>query len=177
MKNKIGFFGGCFNPVTNAHLNLIKDVILRENLDKVYFVPMGDLYPKKGLVLLKHRIKMLENVLANEPQIDILNISNNDKKMCAIDSFRVIEEMFPEAEKFFIMGSDNFAQISKWKESEELLQNYKYIILDREKGNTKDVSSSLVRTKINRGENVEDLVPKEIIEYIEKNNLYRGEQK
>ena len=23
---KIGFFGGCFNPITNAHVNLIKRV-------------------------------------------------------------------------------------------------------------------------------------------------------
>ena len=171
---KIGFFGGCFNPVTNAHLSLIKDVIFRENLDKVYFVPMGDLYPKKGLISLNHRIKMLKIVLENEPQIDILNISNNDKKMCAIDSFRVIEEIFPEAEKFFIMGSDNFAKMSKWKNAEELIKNYQYIILDRENANTKDISSSLVRDKINRGEDAEELVPKEIIEYIKQNNLYRG---
>ena len=47
---KIGFFGGCFNPVTKAHVELIREVIEKENLDKVYFVPMGDFYENQDLI-------------------------------------------------------------------------------------------------------------------------------
>lgn len=43
---RIGFFGGCFNPPTIAHIELIENTIKENNLDKVYFVPMGDQYPK-----------------------------------------------------------------------------------------------------------------------------------
>ena len=39
---KIGFFGGCFNPPTNAHIALAKEAIIQSKLDKVIFVPMGD---------------------------------------------------------------------------------------------------------------------------------------
>ncbi len=45
-KKKLGFFGGSFNPVTIAHINLIKKAIKEFNLDKVYFIPMNDYYKK-----------------------------------------------------------------------------------------------------------------------------------
>ena len=173
MKERIGFFGGCFNPVTKAHVSLIKDVIKKNDLDKVYFVPMGDLYSKEDLIPAKHRIAMLEFALQNEDKMEVLNISNNNSKMSAIDSFKIIDEKFKNCERFFIMGSDNYKKIHTWKESEKLLCNYKYIVLDRENGNTKDISASLVREKIKIDEISNDLISEQVIQYIKNNNLYR----
>lgn len=173
MKNKLGFFGGCFNPLTNAHLNLIKDIINSEKLDKVYFVPMGDMYIKKDLISIEHRLNMLNLVFQNEEKMEILNISNNKKKTNAIDTFKIIDEKFYDCERYFIMGSDNYKNIDKWEKSEDLLKNYNYIILDRERGNTKDISSSIVRNKIKLGENIKEYVPAEVEKYIKENNLYK----
>jgi len=173
MKNRIGFFGGCFNPVTNAHLQLIEKVIKQENLDKVYFVPMGDLYEKKELISLTHRIKMLELAFENQDKMEILNISNTNQKTSAIDTFQIIDEKFPEAERFFIMGSDNFEKMKTWKNSEELMEKYQYIVLDRKKGDFKNISSSLVREKQKRGEMIGNLVPEQILTYIEQMKLYK----
>lgn len=173
MRNRIGFFGGCFNPVTNAHLQLIEKVLEKEKLEKVYFVPMGDLYAKKELISLSHRIKMLELAFGNQDKMQILNISNTNQKTSAIDTFQIIDEKFSEAERFFIMGSDNFEKIKTWKNAEELTQKYQYIVLDREKGDMKHISSTLVREKIKQGKKVEDLIPKQVFEYIEQMKLYK----
>ena len=132
---KIGFFGGSFNPPTNGHINLAKKAISECNLDKVIFVPMGDLYEKKNLVSAKHRFNMLkiaclsDNV--NNFEVSDLEIKEK-KRLFAIEAFRIIEKKYPEAEKFFIMGADNFINILNWKESEELLNKYKYIVFERE---------------------------------------------
>ena len=170
---KLGFFGGCFNPVTNAHISLIKDAIEKEKLSKVYFVPMGDLYYKDDLIPVKHRIEMLNLAIKDERKMDILEISNKNSKMSAIDSFRIIDQKFHNCERFFIMGSDNYKKITTWKESEELLHNYKYIVLDRENGNAKDISASLVREKIKCNEISNNLIPLQVLQYIKNNNLYR----
>ena len=85
----------------------------------------------------------------------------------------MIDEKFPEAERFFIMGSDNFEKIMTWKNAEELMKKYQYIVLDRKKGDMKDVSSSLVREKLKRGETIENLVPEQILMYIEQMKLYK----
>ena len=36
---KIGFFGGCFNPPTIAHIELAKKAIEIAGLDKLIFIP------------------------------------------------------------------------------------------------------------------------------------------
>ena len=47
---KIGFFGGSFNPPTYAHLEVAKTALRQLNLDKVFFVPVGNLYNKPDLI-------------------------------------------------------------------------------------------------------------------------------
>lgn len=173
MKSKIGFFGGCFNPVTNAHLNLIRDVIESENLEKVYFVPMGEFYKKEGLLPFSVRAEMLKIAFEKEDKMDILEVSNTNNKMCAIDTFKIIDKMFPDVERFFIMGSDNYKKLSTWKNSEELIKKYKYIVLDRENGDLKDISSTLIRQKIKNNERIEELLPAQVIKYIEQKKLYK----
>lgn len=37
---RLGFFGGSFNPPTNAHIDLAKKALKECKLDKVIFVPI-----------------------------------------------------------------------------------------------------------------------------------------
>ncbi len=175
-KEKIGFFGGSFNPVTNAHIKLIKSVIIKEKLDKVYFVPMGNLYEKQGLIDFKHRKNMIKLAIENEEKIDILDFLNDiNHKMYAIDTFKLIDEKFKNADRYFIMGTDNYDKITNWKDAEALKDNYKYIVLDRKtESDTKEISSTIVRNKIINKESIEDLVPNKVKSYIYKNNLYNS---
>lgn len=165
---RFGFFGGCFNPPTIAHIELIEKAIKDKNLDMVYFVPMGDLYKKENLIPAFHRVNMLK--IAMKEKMDILNISIDSKKdLKAIDTFRIIEKEFNKSDNYFIMGSDNFENIKFWKDSEELLKNYKYIVLNRED----DISSSRVREKIKNNEDVSQFIYKDVEQYILENKLYQ----
>lgn len=165
---KLGFFGGCFNPPTIAHIELVEKVIKEHNLEKVYFVPMGDLYKKENLIPAFHRINMLK--IAMKDNMDILTISVDSKKeLQAIDTFKIIEKKFKDSENYFIMGSDNYEKIGTWKNSEELLKNYEYIILKRES----NISSSLAREKIKNGNSAEEFIYKDVEEYILENKLYK----
>lgn len=196
---RLGFFGGCFNPPTIAHIKLIEMAINEANLDKAYFVPMGDLYEKSELESSKHRINMLKLAVKNSifaDKLDILDFEANSKeRMYAIDSFKIIENTFKESENFFIMGSDNFEKIKNWKSSAELLKNYNYIILDRQNinssnenklnktsanviiiksiDNLKAVSSSLIRKNIKEKKSLEALISKDVETYILENKLYK----
>ena len=49
---KIGFFGGGFNPISNVHINIAENLVMDNYIDKVMFVPVGDLYNKKGLIVI-----------------------------------------------------------------------------------------------------------------------------
>ena len=169
MKN-VGFFGGCFNPPTIAHIDLIEQAIQEYNLDKVYFVPMGDLYKKETLIPAFHRVNMLKLAIKFHPKLEILLTSVNSKKQLqAIDTFKIIQAEFSKTNNFFIMGSDNFEKIKFWKNSEELINNYQYIILKREN----NISSTSVREKIKNNEDTNNLISKDVEQYILENKLYK----
>ena len=129
---KIGFFGGCFNPPTNAHLNLVKMAKEKCKLDKVVFVPVGDFYPKKDLAHAQDRYNMLEILCKNQDGLEVSDIElNTNQELFAIDAFRLIENQYKQDDIYFIMGADNFINIANWKDTDELA-NYNYIVFERE---------------------------------------------
>lgn len=196
--SKIGFFGGSFNPPTNAHINLAKQIINECNLDKLVFVPIGDFYQKNELIEFKHRYDMLDMICNLNEKLEVSDIEKDKKmKLYAINIFKIIKEKYRKDNLYYVMGSDNLKDIKNWNGYNELIADYKYIILERQKNdfiqivkNNSDiesnidnftvisnedymnVSSSLVREKIKRNENVSKLIPKEIEKYIYQHNLY-----
>ena len=138
---KIGFFGGSFNPPTLAHTYLAKLAIYKIGLDKVIFVPIGDFYEKKELLPIDTRIKMIEIICNKESKFEVSDIEKNFKeKKYAIDIFKIIEDKFKKDDFYFLLGSDNFCKLPKWKNFEEL-KKYKYIVFERnEKIENKEVN-------------------------------------
>ncbi len=67
---KYAFFGGSFNPPTIAHKTLAIKAAEKLNLDKVFFVPVGDGYKKDGLIDEKHRFKMLQLICNSNEKLD-----------------------------------------------------------------------------------------------------------
>ena len=183
---KIGFFGGCFNPPTIAHIELAKLAIRQAKLDKLIFIPMGNCYPKENLLDIEHRFKMLEIAAKNEEKIEISNMQFNQSSInYAIDSFRDIDSQYNECEKYFIMGYDNFIKIENWKSSEELkrhnfivferngmLNNEENVIFVKTKGFS-NISSKQIREKIKNNQSVVEYINKNVFKYIQENKLYR----
>ena len=151
--NKYGFFGGSFNPPTKAHIYLAEKVVTDINLDKLFFVPVGNYYSKPGLIDEKYRYEMLKLACKNNSKLGVLDIElNTDKELRAIDAFKMIRKLYPNDELYYIMGADNLSKITKWKNSEELIKNFKFIILDRGNYIIDDImekNSMLVKYKYN----------------------------
>ena len=188
---KLGFFGGSFNPPTYAHINVAKMSIEKFNLDAVYFVPVGNLYNKLSLIDENYRYKMLEL---------IENIELGRKQtLNTLQAFELIEQKYKSTENYYIMGADNFEKLPTWKNAKELIENFKYIIFERNGSDSKsllatqeilkqnknnfefldekkysNVSSGIIRELIQNGNYKEckKYTKPEIVQYIEENNLY-----
>lgn len=168
--SRIGFFGGCFNPPTLAHYRIVNDALKNYNLDKIVIVPMGDKYPKFDLISFEHRYNMLKKMFFNNEKIEISEMQANQKRVSyAVDSFKVIDNMYKDDDKFFIMGSDNFSKIESWKDGKNIIKNRRFIVFERKN----ETSSSLVRKKIKLNEDVERLILPEIYMYIVQKGLYQ----
>jgi nicotinate-nucleotide adenylyltransferase len=185
--SRIGFFGGSFNPPTIAHLEIVKTALNEFNLDRIIVVPMGDKYDKKELIPFKYRYRMLEIMFEEYDNVEISSLQvNQQERSYAIDTFEIIDEKYNNDERFFIMGLDNFVNIKKWKSSEKLLENRKYIVFKRNSVETqilnksvqyfdvdKNISSTMARNRIKSGKDLTGVLENSVIDYINKNGLYK----
>ena len=187
---KVGFFGGCFNPPTNIHINLANKLIKDRVLDKVYFVHVGDYYKKTSLVSAMDRFNMLKLATADYKNIEIDDIvCKSEKRLFAIDTFKLLSEKYNKKfDIYFIMGSDNFEKMPEWKDYEELISNYKFVVIERINHSItiknknvinyknsliqEDMSSTKIRNMIKANKDVTEYINKDVIKYIKSNKLY-----
>lgn len=195
---KLGFFGGSFNPPTHAHINIAKMSIEKFNLDAVYFVPVGNLYNKPSLIDENNRYKMLELICDDKIKVESIELGRKEP-LNTLQAFELIEQKYKNTENYYIMGADNFEKLPTWKNAKELIENYKYIIFERNGSNSKslidtqellkqnrnnfnflnveqysNVSSGIIRELI-QNENYEECekyTRPEIVQYIKENKLY-----
>ena len=196
---KIGFFGGSFNPITKAHVNLAQDIINKYKLDKVVFVPVGDYYKKNGLINEKHRYNMIKTAVNLYPNLEVSDIELNHKeKIYANDIFKMLKSIYCDDDIYFIIGADNLYKMTSWLKFDELMQ-YNYIIIKRDnidcdnlinsnsifkeyKSHFKIIdnrqynnfSATLVRQRI-KDNNINDItnfIFEDTYEYIKENKLY-----
>lgn len=168
---KIGFFGGSFNPPSKVHINLANKLLEDGKLDKVVFVPVGNYYDKKDLIDAKHRYNMLKLAVKDYRSMKIDDIELNIKnKLYAVDIFRLISEKYKDNDIYFLMGSDNYSKMPKWRNYDEIIKDYKYIILERDK---EDTDSTRIREMIKNNIDISELLHKDVIEYIKEHSLYK----
>lgn len=199
-KRGIAIFGGSFNPPLNSHLELAKQIIINLNyIEKVIFVPVSTKYNRKNnLVNDNHRYNMLELMCKEEKKLEVSDIElTYGRQLYTIETLDIFKDEYPEYDIYFIMGTDNLKDLHTWVKPEKILNNYKIIVLDRGEDNIErivkndkllkdnkkslisvkkimpiELSSTMIREKIKRGENVEKFLKKEVLEYIDKNGLY-----
>ena len=194
-KTGIAVFGGSFNPPTVAHINLAKQVLEEMNeIEKVIFVPVSTKYNKKGLASDDDRFNMLKSICNSQENLEVSDLELKSKRqLYTIETLRIIEEQNPGKEIYFIIGTDNLKELETWYKPDELLKNFKIIVLDRGEDNTDEIiekseflkkykssfiklknikkmniSSSYIREQLKLGNNVRDLVPEEIRAEVER---------
>lgn len=189
---RIGFFGGCFNPPTNIHINIANNLIEQGKLDKVVFVPVNDYYKKQDLAEAKHRYNMLKLATKEYASLEVDDIEiKQNKELFAVDAFEIITRdthrvhgthrahsthhlgkmCKRDTALFLIMGSDNYSKMPKWKDYEKIKGKYNYIVIDRDEN---EISSTKIREMIKNGDkDVIKYLSKDVYEYIIKNELYK----
>ena len=191
---KIGVFGGSFNPPHKMHLNIGLELVNKQYVDKVIYVPTGSKYKyKNNLLPDKNRLEMLEILTKNQEYLDVNDYELKDEVVYTCETLAYFKELYPNDEIYFICGADNLSYIDKWKNGEDILNNYKIIAMKRKgedidvllekfkeyKHNIvvadieqRDISSTDIRERLKNNEDVLDVLDKDVYEYIRKNKLY-----
>lgn len=196
----IAIFGGSFNPPANSHLNLALQILEKlGNIEKVVFVPVSTKYNKQNLADDMHRYNMLKIMCDKYDKLDVSDIELKSKtQLFTIQTLNKFKKKYANKEIYFIMGTDNLKDLKNWRSPEEILKNYKIIVLERNYDNIESIintdkllkkhkssiiklvdlkkiymSSTIIREKIKNNESIENLVDNDVLEYIKKEQLYK----
>jgi len=124
-------FGGAFNPVTNAHIEVYKYVMSKTNASEFLFLPVSSAYTKNELASNIHRKNMLEIAIDKYKNISICEIEIEDSNyLGTYQSLIRLSDKF-NTEIAFVVGADNLLNMHKWINVHGILSEFKIIVLGR----------------------------------------------
>ena len=198
---RIGVFGGSFDPVHLGHLTIAQDAVEQLELNRLIFVPAAVPPHKQGHTLADghHRFEMLQ--LATEGNLSF-EISDMELQRGGVsytfDTIMNIQAEHPGTELFFIVGLDSLVELHLWRNVEQLLEMctvvpfarggedparvaeqirlsepWKTNLLERLiRIHEIEISASEIRMRLAEGLSIRYLVPPEVEMYIAEHGLY-----
>ena len=199
---KFAILGGTFDPVHLGHIETAKAIINKMGMEKILLLPSGNPPHKDSDSVTDsiHRLNMLKIAVENDSRLVISTMEiDRGGKTYTVDTIAELRKVFGnDVELFFIMGADAIHYIRTWKSFDRLLKMCSFIAVTRPHYNNRqlkedadnliknyscrieiveipaiDVSSSEIRFRIKNGMSVENMVSDGVIEYINKNGLYK----
>ena len=188
---KIGLYFGSFNPVHIGHLIIGSYVANNTDVDQVWFVISPHNPLKKSSTLLNeyHRLHLVQLAIDQDEQLKASNIEFKlPRPSYTIDTLTYLSEKYPNYSFTVIMGSDSFQNISRWKNYEQILNNYSIYVYLRPGFEVKtttanvkilkapllEISSTEIRETIKAGKSIRYLVPEKVQEEIDRNGYYKS---
>lgn len=188
---KIGLFFGSFNPIHIGHKVIASYLVDFTDLDKVMFVvsPQNPLKQKISLLDQYHRLQIIRSEIEDNSKLAVSDIEfDMPKPSYTIDTLVRLKEKYAENDYSIIMGSDNLRNFHKWKNYEQILEDYSIYVYPRPgydiSGSHKnihviegvpqmEISSSFIRKSIKEGKDISYLMPEKAWIYTYEMNFYR----
>ena len=188
---KIGLFFGSFNPMHVGHKVIASYLVEFSDLEKVMFVvsPQNPFKEKKSLLDQNHRLQIIRNEVDDNNKLDVTDIEfKMPTPSYTIDTLVRLKENHPENEYAIIIGADNLQNFHKWKNYEQILEDYSIYVYPRPgfeiNGSHKnihivngvpqmEISASFIRNSIKDRKDVSYLMPEKAWKYTDEMNFYK----
>ena len=203
----VGIFGGTFDPPHNGHMNLALSIIENTDIDRIVFVLSAAPPHKPGQPISSfyNRMNMLNLAIHGTDVFSSSDIEYKrlPKLSYMYDTMLEFESTFSQDSIVLIIGEDSLDQLHLWYKGREIAEKWKILTYPRQgekvtleslkKNWTLEMSEKLLKTivqtavfpvsatnireRIISKENINNLVKPEVLNYINKNKLYRKEVK
>jgi nicotinate-nucleotide adenylyltransferase len=188
---RLGLYGGAFNPVHLGHLLVAQAAMEELGLDRLFFIPASLSPFKKDAkpAPAEARLRWLRMALAGKThcEIDEQEIRRGGVSY-TIETVRDYVKRFPQAKLFYLIGADNVPKLNDWREAGELAKLLEFAAVPRPgeappefpqpfrgtalKGFPVKISSSEIRARVKAGLPIESLVPPSVTQAIQEAGVY-----
>lgn len=190
-KNKIGIFGGTFNPVHKAHVAIAEEFIKKLDLDMLYVIP-NNISPLKSEIGVsgRDRLEMLNIAFSGNDKVKLSDIElKRTGASYTRDTVAELLDIHKNCEFYLLTGDDWIDSFHKWKDFRYILDNVNLVVATR---SGKDITESAKRLENLSGKKIlrlnnekveisstefrthqnKDNLPNGVYEYIKNRGLY-----
>ena len=191
---KLGVFGGSFDPPHKAHLELVKLVVEKLELDHVLVTVANDPWQKSVIRQVtdsSHRLEMARLLFGGYSDATVTDIEFQlGSESITSETLRALRSNYQDAEFYLLLGYDTAIAIETWRNPDLVLDQSRVVVVERPgftdmelpsilssairiKGLNLDISSENIRSLLKDEETIADVIPQGIRNYIAKHGLYR----
>ncbi|HRQ32335.1 MAG TPA: nicotinate-nucleotide adenylyltransferase [Anaerolineales bacterium] len=199
MPQRIGLFGGTFDPPHLGHLILASEAQSQLELDRLLWIltPIPPHKLNQQITPTEHRLAMVNLAIGDNPLFELSRVElDRPGPHYTLNTIRLIAEQNPGAEIILIIGGDSLRDLPTWREPREIVaacheigvmkRPHENAVLDelerdlpgiRAKIHYVDtplleIASRELRNRIAEGRSVRYYLPTSVREYIEQKRLY-----
>jgi nicotinate-nucleotide adenylyltransferase len=184
LKN-ITIFGGAFDPVHNAHIQIIELLKAKQETTQIQLIPTFNPPHKKIAASFEHRVNMLKILYKDDKKIFINPVeSETDGKSYSYNLLKRIKANNPDSSLSLAIGGDSYSNFKSWFRWKDILTLCRLLVFSRAHIDTQqdvkakimpfkiiDVSSTDIKKQLKEDKKPYFLHPT-IYQYIKNNNLY-----
>lgn len=129
---RVGLFGGSFNPPHDGHVHVCEQALRRMNLSQVWWLvtPGNPLKDTSNLAPLQKRIEACETITP-DPRMKITACEIDLPTRYTADTLAHIVARNPGVDFVWIMGADNLGQFHKWERWRDIADLMPIAVVDR----------------------------------------------
>lgn len=194
----IYFYGGSFDPVSNAHLDILKTICKKLRPADMLMVGVANNDEKNYKATINHRIQLVQDLVNEKLQKYNIRVINQEYRTYKFLQDYIAQTGVTKNDFTICVGEDEWISLcaGKWVNYELLLKNFKFIVINRDSNNElkapkgfntdiktiqanieQGISSSKVRDILSRNpechyEDVKTYITHHTFRYIKENELY-----
>lgn len=188
---KIGLFFGSFNPIHIGHLIIANSMVENGPLDKIWFIvtPQNPLKHSKSLLHEFDRYDLVKTAISDNFKFEVSDVEFHlPKPSYTAYTLAYLAEKHPDKEFILIIGEDNLQNFAKWKNHDQILNNYKIYVYPRPSVTKQDtirhkniklveapvldISATFIRRQVRNNKSVRYLVPEAVEQMIKSKGFY-----
>jgi nicotinate-nucleotide adenylyltransferase len=200
-RQRIGHFGGTFDPPHLAHLLLASEAAYQLNLSRVLWTltPNPPHKTNERITSLEHRLAMLKLTIADDPLFELSRLEmDRPSPHYTVDTIRLLAAQEPDADIVLLIGGDSLYDLPSWHSPSDLITAVHQIGVMRRPGDSidlstlesllpgvkdkvrfvevllQDFSSTEIRRRVANGEPFRYYVPDPVYHYIVEHSLYQN---
>lgn len=145
---RIGIYGGSFNPVHFGHIGLAKWIIENSDLDELWFLvsPNNPLKSVQSLAPEEERLAAVQQAIQYIPRLKASDFEFSlPRPSYTANTLRALQQAYPDYEFTLIIGEDNLSIFHQWREYEFILANFRLFVYPRhtkEPHNASDIQNN-----------------------------------